>query len=648
MLIQQKSATSSFSIIFNRISSMSRLLLTCLCLLLLCSMAQDAMAKKKIKGSKHDLSTTGGGAIRAASEREICKFCHSLHVKNWKAPMWNRHSTGNTYEPYWSTTMEPISPVGQPNGTSILCLSCHDGTIALGKVIKRKTMGTEIAMTGARKLSRRSSSLGLELRDDHPISFAYTSELATKRGQDPVTLIGGNELKQPATLPKSLALDSASRVQCTTCHSSHDDSFGMFLAMSDRATDNPYLCTSCHQKESTNEKWSESAHRNSTKPTTGSSDKRLYPYSTIQENGCQNCHTPHGASFSAGATGVTNKSPLLYHAESVNNCNVCHSGKVAEKNIMAETEKFSSHPMAFSEEHDPSPRNEPYQLTDINQHVVCADCHNPHAANAINQSDEPYLPGTLRGVKGISISGNPKKPITRVYELCFRCHGDGTSGAIQYTNRVHEQTNTRDEFQLTNPSYHPVAGQLNTDGNSPSLKGAPATPNYKQGDVITCLDCHNNEDTPTYPFAADRGRGDGSGSGPRGPHGANNTKGNHTAILIRQYETIDNTPESLDNYRLCYYCHNQTSILADESYKGHEQHIRRENTPCNVCHDPHGISQDQATNIGGFPNNTHLINFDTDIVSPDSNNQLRFEDRGFETGACYLTCHGREHSPETY
>ena len=638
--------------------AMIRAILTCLCLVMLVLPAQQAMAMR-IAGSQHDLSATSSHPIRAQSERRICEFCHTPHTKGKTiGPMWNRNNTGNTYEPYWSTTMDPISPVGQPNGSSILCLSCHDGTIALGEVIKRDTRGTEIAMTGARSLSGRSSSLGLELRDDHPISFAYTSELATQRGKDPVLMSGGNELKQPVALPRSLRLDNAGRLQCTTCHNSHDNELGNFLVMSNRGTDAPYLCTACHEIEAVNEKWSESAHKNSAKATSGSRDKHLYPYTLMDENGCQNCHTPHGASFSAGATGASNKSPLLYHASSVDNCIPCHRGQVAEKNIDSETDKTSNHPMDNSEIHDPRPgtvSNEPYQLSDTD-HVVCVDCHNPHAANADDFSTEPYLPGTLRGVKGIDISGNPKKPITEIYELCFRCHGDGATGAILHTPRVIEQTNTRLEFQQSNPSFHPVAF-VGKNTSVPSLDGATAAPAYLGSDIMSCTDCHNNEDAPTYSFATDRGRGDGSGMGPRGPHGTDNRPGNHTPILLRRYEKADNTSESEANYSLCYYCHNRNSILNDDSFKGHKTHIQDYNTPCNVCHDPHGISNTQATITpdgqlgcstgGGCPNNTHLINFDTSVVTP-SNGQLGFVDTGTQTGSCYMNCHGRDHNPETY
>ena len=114
--------------------------------------------------------------------------------------------------------------------------------------------------------------------------------------------------------------------------------------------------------------------------------------------------------------------------------------------------------------------------------------------------------------------------------------------------------------------------------------------------------------------------------------------------MIRNYTTIDNTPESASNYALCYNCHSRDSILNDESFPEHDKHVRGEDTPCNVCHDPHGISATQ----GNSTNNSHLINFDTSIVSPRGNGDLRFEDQGQFAGTCYLVCHDKDHDNFDY
>ncbi len=66
--------------------------------------------------------------------------------------------------------------------------------------------------------------------------------------------------------------------------------------------------------------------------------------------------------------------------------------------------------------------------------------------------------------------------------------------------------------------------------------------------------------------------------------------------------------------------------------KVHKVHIIDEQTPCNACHDPHGISSSQ----GNTTNNTHLINFDLSIVQQTMSGNLRFEDQGSFAGRCYF------------
>ena len=98
------------------------------------------------------------------------------------------------------------------------------------------------------------------------------------------------------------------------------------------------------------------------------------------------------------------------------------------------------------------------------RHVECVDCHNPHASNATGGT----LPGSLIGVRGITIGGSEINPATTEYQICFRCHADSTNKPAPRTARQIAQTNTRLEFDTLNPSYHPVAGP-GKNTNVPSL-----------------------------------------------------------------------------------------------------------------------------------------------------------------------------------
>lgn len=560
-------------------------------------------AQAVVANTVHNLSVSGPGAVRATSETEICIFCHTPHRAAPSGPLWNRRDPGATYTPYSSSTAA-ASP-GQPTGASILCLSCHDGTIALGDVLSR-TQPIPLA-GGVTTIPSGPGRLGTDLSDDHPISFVYSSGLASQNG----------ELVDPSALTGVVRLDASGQLQCTSCHDPHDDTYGRFLVMDNTGST---LCRTCHVKDG----WNQTPHNLS-----GAGWNNIPPDpwpaaegNTVSDNACQNCHRPH----SAGG-----RERLLNFQVEEDNCIACHNGNVANENVWAEFSKATRHPVQDnSGVHDPS---EPAVISA--RHVECADCHNPHAARAGGGTP----PGPLTRVRGVSSGGSEIDPLTEEYQLCYRCHGDSPNRPPPPTTRQIAQTNTRLEFDPVNPSFHPVES-VGRNGNVPSLI-APLNENSR----ITCSDCHNNDSGPNA-----------GGGGPNGPHGSI-----YNSLLERQYLTQDPTPESQDAYALCYKCHDRNSILNDESFSEHSRHITgREggmggggmggggmgglSTPCNVCHDPHGISATQ----GNATNNSNLINFDTSVVQPNRQGQLRFEDRGQFAGACYLSCHNRNHNPETY
>ena len=84
----------------------------------------------QITGSAHDFSTQTWNTTG-----EICIVCHTPHnaVTLPDAPLWNHQlSAIANYTLYDNTVSGTFNATtGQPNGASKLCLSCHDGTIAL-------------------------------------------------------------------------------------------------------------------------------------------------------------------------------------------------------------------------------------------------------------------------------------------------------------------------------------------------------------------------------------------------------------------------------------------------------------------------------------------------------------------------------------
>jgi predicted CXXCH cytochrome family protein len=533
-----------------------------------------------VRDSLHNLSASGPGQSKAVLEGRVCNFCHISHSANPKASLWGRPDSQAIYIPYSSSTA--IAQPGQPTGTSLLCLSCHDGTIALGQVLNR---GNSISMAGGNERIRGKGLTGTDLRDDHPISFEYSASLAASNG----------ELAAPGTISRDLRLDGNGELQCTTCHDAHDSPYPNLLRVSNIGSQ---ICIECHQETG----WEQTSHSLSAVAWNGANPNpwRSSPYTTVSDNGCQNCHVPHNE---AGGP------RLLIHAAEEDNCVDCHNGNVATDDLDALFANLSSsHPVgATTLAHDPT---EP-AVADT-RHIECVDCHDPHATRASRSAGD--VPSNVRGV---TLAGTETDMAFETYQICLRCHGDSPNQPAPRTLRQDDLNNLRLRIQPDSPSFHPIAG-VGRNGNVPSLIGP-----LNEQSVIACVDCHNSSQARSA-----------GGSGPEGPHGSA-----FEPILVRNYETLDNTPESASNYALCYGCHSRDSILNNESFKHHDKHVTGQNVPCNACHDPHGISSTQGNEI----NNSHLINFDTSIVSPNSNNQLLFEDTGQQSGTCNLLCHGDNH-----
>jgi predicted CXXCH cytochrome family protein len=405
----------------------------------------------RVKGSPHDLSALSNG--------DTCKFCHTPHGALPGTPGWSHKLSETVYKIYQSSSLD--AKVGQPTGASKLCLSCHDGTVALTHTTKG--LGRDVFITPG------AANLGTDLSDDHPISFVYSDSLSAEDVQ----------IRPPSTLPKELKLDRSNELQCTTCHDAHNNQFGHFLAM---ANQHSAMCTSCHDLIG----WSNSSHESSPAGVLGSNDSYLQEseYGTVAENGCRSCHRPH----SAGG-----HERLLHFSKSEDNCLNCHDGSVALTNLITDISKLSRHNVRrYQDIHDlkESP-------TVSERHIECVDCHNPHAVQDM-EAQPPASPGALLGATGVTLSGGVIEQAQNEYEVCFKCHADNPNRVQSKITRKTTQSNTRLEFEGSGPSFHPVAVP-GVNQNVPSLISPRTT-----ATMIYCTDCHNSD-----------------GSGAKGPHGSN-------------------------------------------------------------------------------------------------------------------------------
>ncbi len=210
---------------------MRKLIIGVLVLAVLAIFANGANAK--LTGSAHDFTSA------AWSGNNICGPCHVPHradTTEKNAPLWNHKLTTFTpYKVYSSATL--TATVGQPGGISKLCLSCHDGTVALD------SFG---GITGSTKLtSANAGYLGTDLSGSHPISFTYDDALASRDGAlyAPTTTNSG--------LGGTVAVDMlfAGKMECASCHDAHrNDESALAQPLLKRSNLQSALCLTCHSK----------------------------------------------------------------------------------------------------------------------------------------------------------------------------------------------------------------------------------------------------------------------------------------------------------------------------------------------------------------------------------------------------------------
>jgi predicted CXXCH cytochrome family protein len=226
---------------------MYRLIVTLLALVIVCT---AITAAQSIIGTKHDLSTGGGIADRSTNESQVCIFCHTPHQAGMTAtPLWNHTLSATTnYGVYTSSTLNATpTNIGGGTGTSNLCMSCHDGTVAVNSIANPSAVGTPVMGSGDELNTSfqiapgRTAYLGTSLANDHPINFNYTAALATA-DHGLFTPTSTNYVDIAQTIP---LFGGTGSLQCASCHDAHSNAHVPFLRVSNNGS---ALCLKCHDK----------------------------------------------------------------------------------------------------------------------------------------------------------------------------------------------------------------------------------------------------------------------------------------------------------------------------------------------------------------------------------------------------------------
>lgn len=206
---------------------------------LICALLSGTVSAGTIIGSAHDFSNRGW-----SPDDQICVACHTPHnadISVTDAPLWNHEVTTKVFDLYDSPTFDGSATITQPTGSSVLCLSCHDGTVAIDS----------FGGTSGSVFMQGKNAIGAdELTNDHPISFTYDAALAETDGAlwDPesteVTVGSGDKTKTGLISEVMLANN---QLQCSSCHDVHNNFVADDPLLMVTKTESS-ICITCHDK----------------------------------------------------------------------------------------------------------------------------------------------------------------------------------------------------------------------------------------------------------------------------------------------------------------------------------------------------------------------------------------------------------------
>lgn len=231
----------------------------------------STFAMASIAGSKHDFSAASW------SDQAICKPCHTPHnaiAADITGRIWaHTLSTQATYIAHGgkgvvadgatSTDAKGTLNLTDLDGATRLCLSCHDGTVALDSFMGRNAVASDgITMGGDANHGAVAGNLGTDLSNDHPVGLTTLYKDTTIGGRNkpyadakaaglkfvtsPTAVTAADLAKVPAGT--TLAYTNYPAVSCVTCHDTHNGSVPAERGLLRVSNVGSKICLTCHDK----------------------------------------------------------------------------------------------------------------------------------------------------------------------------------------------------------------------------------------------------------------------------------------------------------------------------------------------------------------------------------------------------------------
>ncbi len=254
-----------------------------------------------IVNTRHNMTMSylGGASVNMDGARndyaEVCVFCHTPHGANSSidAPLWNRTNPGTSYTLYNKPLTSGQTPTA-PGVNSLVCLSCHDGTVAIDSIINMPNRPGFNSYNRSQETSQNDAFLG-SWPDNSPTLHANLGE-------------------------------------CILCHSSTNPfapDFSAFLIGTDLRNDHPVGVSLPDTNvfdfnPPTGATGNVSFYDNNANGRPDNNELRFYNSGQGFEVECASCHNPHGTAISGLHGG-----PLIPSFMRVNDqstlCLTCHN-----------------------------------------------------------------------------------------------------------------------------------------------------------------------------------------------------------------------------------------------------------------------------------------------------------------------------------
>lgn len=347
---------------------------------------------------------------------------------------------------------------------------------------------------------------------------------------------------------------------CVECHNPHGTEHEKFLTVNKTE-----LCFICHNESKNMVNEGEFVH---------------FP---VQKGECTSCHEAHVSNLEFHLKGKTIKElcarchgaavishEVLHDPFESGDCNACHSAHVSEYKgllrLQGEELCLACHEV----------RKEEFQSNFIHEPVKkdCNLCHAPHGSAAdfhlITRKDE---------------HGNYIKPEHPMEELCLSCHRTLDPEVTEQIEKGKVQHKPVKDGQCTichTPHSTNYKKQLNAPlaqicfSCHPKIKETIESSLFTHGPIRTndCAQCHQ-------------------------VHGSN-----HKELLREKFSKDFSGPFSVENFQLCFSCHNVNVVLEkiskDTGFRNgttnlHFVHVNdsKKGRNCSACHDIHASNQEK-------------------------------------------------------